>query len=94
MPRALWFAHEAGVAVPPVLDEVLRHPVYFIITASAEEGDPQMLPCMAISGGQVLVHYPTVGAESELLPLAVPIIDGDPRQAISLVELTDHILAF
>ena len=53
-----------------------------------------MLPRMAISGGRVLIHYPTVGAESELLPLGVPIIDSDPRQAIGLVELTDHILAF
>ena len=53
-----------------------------------------MLPHMAVSGDRVLVHYPAVGAESELLPLAVPIIDGDLRQAIILVELTDHILAF
>ena len=38
-PRNLWFAHEAGAAVPPVLDKVLGHPVYFIITATTEEGD-------------------------------------------------------
>ena len=37
--RNLWFAHEAGAAVPPVLDEVLGCPVYFIITATTEEGD-------------------------------------------------------
>ena len=39
LPRDLWFAHEAGAAVPPVLDEVLGCPVYFIITTTAEEGD-------------------------------------------------------
>ena len=37
--RNLRFAHEAGAAVPPVLDEVLGCPVYFIITATTEEGD-------------------------------------------------------
>ena len=39
LPRNLRFAHEAGAAVPPVLDEVLGCPVYFIITATTEEGD-------------------------------------------------------
>ena len=51
-----------------------------------------MLPRMTIGGDSVLVHYPTVGAEGELLPLVVPIIDGHPRQAVGLVELEDHIL--
>ena len=37
--KNLWFAHEAGAAVPPVLDKVLWHPVYFVITATTEEGD-------------------------------------------------------
>ena len=37
--RNLWFAHEAGAAVPPVLDEVLGCPVYLFITATTEEGD-------------------------------------------------------
>ena len=53
-----------------------------------------MLSHVAICGGSVLVHYPTVGAEGELLPLVVPIVDGYPRQAISLVELADHIFLF
>ena len=53
-----------------------------------------MLPHMAIGGGSVLVHYPAVRAEGELLPLVVPIIDGDPRQAVDLVELEDHIFSF
>ena len=51
-----------------------------------------MLPRMTIGGDSVLVHYSAVGAEGELLPLVVPIIDGHPRQAVSLVELEDHIL--
>ena len=91
-PRDLWFAHEAGAAVPPVLDEVLGHPVYFIITTTAEEGDPKMLPRMTIGCDRVLIHYPTVGAEGELFPLVVPVIEGHPRQAVGLVELEDHIL--
>ena len=49
---------------------------------------------MAICSGRVLVHYPAVGAECELLPLVLPIIDGYLRQAIGLVELVDHILSF
>ena len=51
-----------------------------------------MLPRMTIGGDSVLVHYPAVGAEGELFLLVVPIIDGHPRQAVSLVELEDHIL--
>ena len=53
-----------------------------------------MLSHMAISGGSVLVHYPAVGAEGELLPLVVLIVDGFPRQALGLVELADHIFPF
>ena len=44
-------AHEAGVAILPVLGNVLGCPVHFIVTAPAEEGHPQMLPHMAISRG-------------------------------------------
>ena len=90
--RDLWFAHEAGAAVPPVLDEVLGCPVYFIITTTAEEGDPKMLPRMATGGDSVFVHYPAVGAEGELFPLVVPVIEGHPGQAVGLVELEDYIL--
>ena len=53
-----------------------------------------MLSCVAIRSGSVFVHYPAVGIEGELLPLVVPIVDGYPRQAISLVELADHIFLF
>ena len=75
-----------------MLDEVLGHPVYFIITTTAEEGDPKMLPRMTIGCGRVFVHYPAVGAEGELFPLVVPIIEGHPGQAVGLVELEDYIL--
>ena len=51
-----------------------------------------MLPRMTIGSDSVLVHYPAVGAEGELFPLVVPVIDGHPRQAVGLVELEDHIL--
>ena len=53
-----------------------------------------MLPRMAMSGGSVLIHYPAVGAEGELLPLVVPMVDGYPRQGLGLMELADHILPF
>ena len=49
--RALGLAHEASVAVLPVLGEILGCPVHFIVTAPTEEGYPQMLPRMAISCG-------------------------------------------
>ena len=39
------------------------------IVASTEECYPKMLPHMAVSSGHILVHYPTVGAEGDLLPL-------------------------
>ena len=51
-----------------------------------------MLPHMTIGGDSVLVHYSAVGAEGELFPLVVPVIDGHPGQAVGLMELEDHIL--
>ena len=75
-----------------MLDEVLGCPVYFIITTTTEEGDPKMLPRMAIGGDCVFIHYPAVGAECELFLLAVPVIEGHPGQAVGLVELEDYIL--
>ena len=51
-----------------------------------------MLPRMTIGGDCVFVHDPAVGAEGELSPLVVPIINGHPRQAVGLMELKDHIL--
>ena len=53
-----------------------------------------MLPCMAISGGRILVHYATIQAERYLLSLVLTIIDGHPSQALSLMELVNHILSF
>ena len=49
---------------------------------------------MAISGGSIFFHYPTVRAECYLLSLIFAIIDGHPRQAIGLVKLVNHILSF
>ena len=62
------------------------------VTASTEECYSKMLPHMAVSHSCVLVHYPTVGAECDLLPLVGVIRDGDPIQALGFVELVDHIL--
>ena len=39
-PRTLQPGHEAGTTAPHVLDKVLWHPVYLIIAAPNEEGDP------------------------------------------------------
>ena len=47
---------------------------------------------MAESSSCVLIHYPTVGAECDLLPLVGVIRDGDLIQALRLVEHVDHIL--
>ena len=49
---------------------------------------------MAISGDRIFVHYPTIRAERYLLSLIFAIIDGHPRQAVSLMELVNHILSF
>ena len=47
---------------------------------------------MAISGDRIFVHYPTIRAERYLLLLVFAIIERHPSQAISLVELVNHIL--
>ena len=66
--------------------------VNLAVTASTEECYSEVLPHMAESSGCVLVHYSTVGAEGDLLPLVGVIRDGDPIQALRLVEFVDHIL--
>ena len=53
-----------------------------------------MLPCVAISGGSIFVHYPTICAERYLLSLIFTIIEGHSGQAVGLVELGNHILLF
>ena len=53
-----------------------------------------MLPRMAISGGRIFIHYATIQAERYLLSLVLAIIDGHPSQAVSLMELVNHILSF
>ena len=77
-----------------MVKEMLWHFVQLAVAATTEEGYPQMLPCMTIGGGRVLVHYATVGTERDLLPLVVIVIDGHPSQALRLVELVNHILPF
>ena len=65
--------------------------VELAVAATTEEGYPQMLPCMTIGGGRVLVHHATVWAERYLLSLVVVIIDRHPGQAFCLVELVNNI---
>ena len=90
--RTLRPVHEARGAGLHMLGEVLWHLVQFGITASTEECDPEVLPCMTISSGGVFIHYPTVWAERYLLSQIFAIIKGHPRQAILLVKLVNHIL--
>ena len=52
-----------------VVVQELRLLVSLAIAASTEEGYPKVLPRMAMSSGHILIHYPTVGAEGDLLPL-------------------------
>ena len=49
---------------------------------------------MAVSSGRILVHYPTVGAEGDLLPLVGIIGDRDLVQTLRFVEFVDHISLF
>ena len=87
----LWSAHDARATGLHVTGEMLRHLVEFPVAATTEEGYPQMLPCMTIGCGGVLVHHATIWAECYLLPLVVIIIDRHPGQAFRLVELVNHI---
>ena len=52
-----------------VVVQELRLLVSLAIAASTEECYPKVLPRMAVSSGRILIHYPTVGAEGDLLPL-------------------------
>ena len=69
----------------PARQHVVIQELWFLVnlavTASTEE-----------CSGCVLIHYPTVGAECDLLPLVGVIRDGDLIQALGLVEFVDHIL--
>ena len=49
---------------------------------------------MAISSDRIFIHYTTIRAERYLLSLVFTIIDRHPSQAVSLVELVNHILSF
>ena len=92
--RTLRPVHEVSGTALHMLGEVLWCLVQFAIAASTKECDPWVLPCVAISGGSIFVHYPTVQAERYLFLLILAIIDGHPRQAIGLVKLVNHILSF
>ena len=64
---------------------VVQEPWLFVsldITASTEEGYTEVLPCMAVSSHRVLIHYPTVGAEGNLLSLIGIIGDQDLVQTL------------
>ena len=71
----------------------LRSFVDLAIIASTEECYPKVLPHMAVGGHCVLIHDPTVGAESDLLPLIGVIRDGDLTQALRFVELENHVFS-
>ena len=92
-PRTLRPVHEARGAGLHMLGEMLWRLVQFGITASTEECDPEVLPCVTISGGGVFIRYPTVRAERYLLLQIFAIINGHSRQAILLVKLVNHILS-
>ena len=77
-----------------MVEEMLWCLVELALVATIEEGYPQMLPCMTIGCGGVLIHHATIWAECYLLSLVVIIIDGHPGQAFCLVELVNHILPF
>ena len=88
----LFLVNDSRPARQHVVIQELWFLVNLAVTASTEECYSEVLPCMAESSGCVLVHYPTVGAECDLLPLVGVIRDGDLIQALGLVEFVDHIL--
>ena len=67
--------------------------VSLAIATSTEECYPKVLPSMAVSSGHILIHYPTVGAEGNLLPLVGIIGDRDPVKTLGLGEFVDHIFS-
>ena len=92
--RTLRPVHDAWEAALHMVGEMLLHLVKLAVAAATEEGYPQMLPRMTISGGRVFVHHATIWAERYLLSLVFIIIDGHPGQALGLVELVNHTLPF
>ena len=77
-----------------MVEEMLWRLVELAVAATTEEGYPQMLPCMTIGCGGVLIHHATIWAECYLLSLVFIIIDGHLGQAFCLVELVNHIPPF
>ena len=76
--RILLLPVDDGWPAGHVVIQELEFLVDLAVTASTEECYSEVLPCMAESSGCVLVHYPTVGAEGDLLPLVGVLQDGDP----------------
>ena len=85
------FGDDCWSARQNVVVQELRLLVSLAMAASTEECYPKVLPCMAMSSGRILIHYPTVGAEGDLLPLVGITGDRDPVQTLRLVEFVDHI---
>ena len=65
--RTIRPVHDAWAAALHMVGEVLWHLVKLAVAAATEEGYPQMLPRMTISGGRILIHYATIQAERYLL---------------------------
>ena len=63
--RTLRPVHEAWAAGLCMVEEMLQHLVELAVTATTEEGYPQMLPHMTIGCGRVLVHHATIWAECQ-----------------------------
>ena len=76
--RTLWPVHETRGAGLHMLGEVLWCLVQFGVTPSTKEHDPEVLPHVAIGGGGIFVHHPTVQAECYLLSQIFAIIEGHP----------------
>ena len=58
--RTLRPVHDAWTAALYMVGEMLWCLVKLAVAAATEEGYPQMLPRMTISGGRVFVHHATV----------------------------------
>ena len=85
--------NDGGPARQHVVVQELWLLVSLAIATSTEECYPKVLPRMAVSSGRILVHYPAVGAEGDLLPLVGIIGDRDLVQTLGLVEFVDHIFS-
>ena len=65
--------------------QVLWFLVHLDVAATTEECYPKALPHVAMSSHRILIHYPTVGAEGNLLSLVSVVSDGGLVQTLRLV---------